>query len=167
MASNKSRGGCPPAVNSLPGLFKAALAWAQEMEREGLSKGKPLAFWQVHDARDVGILQPERVRMCLVDAMPEIRDMELSAAAAGMGFLGQGTLGLTLGHAVFIRKDHAGIRTLLRHELRHVAQCEQAGGLDRFIPEYLGQIVSLGYQGAPYEADARLHESRRPKGNQT
>lgn len=148
----------------LPSLTRSAVEWAKIMEREGQAKGKPLAFWQVADALDVGVIAPDRVRVCLVDAMPQIGDPELSAVAAERGILGRDTLGITLGYVIFVRKTHAGLRTLLRHELRHVAQCEKAGGLDSFIPAYLTEIVSFGYRQAPYEMDARQHEVRRKTG---
>jgi hypothetical protein len=93
--------------------------------------------------------------------MPKVGNPALAAAALEIGFLGPKTLGLTLGYGIFIKRTHAGRRWLLRHELRHVAQCEAAGGMGRFLPEYLSQVVRLGYSNAPLEADARNHERRR------
>lgn len=164
MASSNHQGMGNSLKVRLPSLTKAAVEWAKKMEREGQSKGKPLAFWQVADALDVGVIAPDRVRVCLVDDMPQIGDPELSAVAAEKGFLGRDTLGITLGYVIFMRKGHAGLRALLRHELRHVAQCEKAGGLDSFIPAYLTEIVSFGYRQAPYEVDARQHEVRKFRG---
>ncbi len=67
-------------------------------------------------------------------------------------------VGLTLGDAVFICVGHEMNPRLLRHELRHVYQYEQAGSISAFLPLYLGQIVQFGYRNAPLEQDARAHE---------
>jgi len=144
----------------LPQLLPLAQAWAAEVQAAGLKSGKPLAFWQEADARDVGVTEVRQVRLCLVETLPMIPDAALAAAANETGLLGPGTLGLTIGHAVFILRAHAGQRRLLRHELRHVAQCESLGGLDAFLAEYLGQIARFGYVQAPLEIDARQHECR-------
>lgn len=144
----------------LPQLLPLAQDWAAKVEAIGLKSGKPLAFWQEADARDVGVTEVRQVRLCLVDALPMIPDPALAAAADETGVMGPGTLGLTIGHAIFILRAHAGQRRLLRHELRHVAQCESLGGLDAFLAEYLGQVARFGYAQAPLEVDARSHECR-------
>jgi len=153
-------------IDRLPRLLPLAIDWAQDMEAHCLAQGKPLAFWQDADARDVGVTTPARVRICLVDHVPKPSNPELMAAAEEIGFLGPETLGLTLGHGIFIRKTHAGLRWLLRHELRHVSQCEKAGGLDQFLTEYLSQIARCGYDSAPLEIDARSCEQRSPEAPQ-
>ena len=53
-------------------------------------------------------------------------------------------LGLTLGYAVFLRRGHETEARLLRHEFRHVQQCERFGSLAAFLAEYLRQIVQVG-----------------------
>ena len=144
----------------LPQLLPLAIDWAQATERHMIKTGKPLAFWQVADASDVGVRYPGKVRLCLVDEMPKVGNQALADAAREIGFLGPDTLGLTLGYGIFIKRTHAGRRWLLRHELRHVAQCEAAGGIEAFLEAYLNQVVRLGYANAPLEADARQHERR-------
>jgi hypothetical protein len=67
---------------------------------------------------------------------------------------------MALGYAVLIRHSALGDRRVLRHELRHVAQFEAAGSLSHFLEEYLAQMVLHGYRDAPFEVDARRHESR-------
>jgi hypothetical protein len=67
-------------------------------------------------------------------------------------------IGLTLGFAIFVRRGHFSRRTL-SHELRHVAQHEEHGGIAPFLPIYLGQVLEFGYTAAPFEKDARGHET--------
>jgi len=45
-------------------------------------------------------------------------------------------------------------RRLLTHECRHVYQYERAGSIRAFLPVYLRQIATVGYDAAPLELDA-------------
>lgn len=121
------------------------------------SFGRPLDNSKLLLARRVGVAQPQRVRIVLVDALPMPEDLELRAAAVQTGLLGPGMVGLTLGYSVFICQGHETKR-VLSHELRHVYQYEQTGSIATFLPGYLQQVVELGYAGAPLEQDAREHE---------
>lgn len=144
----------------LPQLMPALLDWAAKTELQGIRTGKPLAFWQQADARDVGVRHIAKVRLCLVETMPLISNATLRDAARAADLLGPDTIGLTLGHAVFILRSHAGKRRLLRHELRHVAQQEETGDMQRWLRTYLEQVIRLGYAQAPLEIDARQFETR-------
>lgn len=108
-------------------------------------------------ARGVGVAQPERIRVALVDALPLPEDPVLRAAALQAGLLGPGMVGLTLGYSVFISKGQETLR-LLSHEFRHVHQYEQAGSIPAFLPGYLQQVVHLGYANTAFEKDAGAHE---------
>jgi hypothetical protein len=66
-------------------------------------------------------------------------------------------VGLTLGHGIYVCDGHFSNR-LISHECRHVHQYEEAGSIRAFLPLYLQQIAEYGYEGAPYEVDARDHE---------
>lgn len=105
----------------LPHLLPKAIAWAEAQAAWVTNYGRPLDDGEVQLARRVGVAQPERVRVALVDALPLPEDPELRAAALQTGLLGAGMVGLTLAHAVFICRGHETKR-LLSHELRHVHQ---------------------------------------------
>jgi len=74
--------------------------------------------------------------------------------------LGPDMAGLTLGYGIYVRHGHDTLR-LLSHEFRHVYQYEAAGSIAAFLPGYLQQIVTVGYDDAPLEVDARVHEIRQ------
>ena len=75
--------------------------------------------------------------------------------------VGPGMIGLTLGYSIFIVRGHMG-RRLVSHECRHVYQYETHGSIAAFLPVYLQQIATVGYQNAKL---SRMHvhtKSRSP-----
>jgi hypothetical protein len=137
-----------------------ALAWALSLNANVIAKGKPLSLCQAADATDVGVKKPDAVRILRVPSLPELDSPQLRLVAKQVGLDLPRSLGLALGYAVLIRHSALGDRRVLRHELRHVAQFEMAGSLSRFLEEYLAQMIQHGYRDAPFEVDARRHESR-------
>lgn len=144
-------------ASELPTLLPKAVAWAERVAAQTLQTGTALDSAQAVLARDAGVRAPHRVRLCVVDAMPAPEDPVLREAAQQVGLLGPDSIGLTLGHAVYIRRDFDSDENLLRHELRHVHQYECYGSIKAFLSVYLPQIVQFGYRNAPLEIDARRH----------
>ena len=71
-------------------------------------------------------------------------------------------VGLTLGYGVYVCHGHGTVR-LLSHEFRHVYQYEQAGSIAAFLPVYLQQIVTFGYNNAPMARGAGIQGSPGPR----
>lgn len=144
---------------ALPSLLPAAIAWAEQWAADIAASGVPLTAEEAALARLVGVGRPDLIRIKEVDQVPEPADPALRQAALHAGLLGNETLGLTLGHGIFIRK---GCRSteLVSHECRHVHQYEQMGSIAAFLPAYLRQLARHGYRDAPFEVDARAHEIR-------
>ncbi|MDN7914605.1 hypothetical protein [Burkholderia cepacia] len=141
----------------LPSALPAAVAWAEAEAARGIAQGAPLTSAQADDARKVGVAQPERIRVVIVERMPFPETPTLAAIARDTGLLSPGTIGLTLGHAVYVLRGQ-DTRRLLTHEFRHVHQYEAAGSIGAFLARYLQEIATVGYHDAPLEADARQHE---------
>lgn len=83
-------------------------------------------------------------------------DPELRDAAIETGLIGPDIVGLTIGHAIVVRRGHLS-RRLGSHECCHVAQYEQYGSIAAFLRSYpdLAAVVEHGYQDCPFEQDAR------------
>src|SRR4051812_38164019 len=143
--------------SQLPVLLPRAIAWAEAEETRALESGTVLTPGEAMIARSVGVAHPERVRIETVDAMPAPSDPMLQAAIRHAAMLGPETRGLTLGHAIFMRRDERSVR-LLSHELRHVYQYERLGSISAFLEVYLRELLAFGYGEAPLEVDARAHE---------
>ena len=141
----------------LPQFLPRAIAWAEAKSDEVLKEGKPLSIEGLALARAVGVARPELIRVSLVESLPLPEDPELREAALQSGLLGPNMVGISFGHAIYICNGHATNR-LLSHECRHVYQYETAGSIAAFLPLYLDQIITYGYEQAPLEIDARNHE---------
>jgi len=144
-------------LQELPMLLPGAIAWAEARAARAAEVGESLTPLEHDMARSVGVAEPERVCIEIVERLPVPEDAGLRAAALQAGVIGPNMTGLTLGHSIFICRGHK-TRRLLSHELRHVHQFEQAGSIAAFLPVYLRQVLEVGYQSAPFEADARAHE---------
>lgn len=146
---------------ALPRLLPHAMAWVHAQEFMILGSGRALAGIETKLAVAVGVQHPDRVRIKVVRQIPAPADPELRAIASQAGLIGPHTGGITLGHGIYILEGHVSNR-LVSHELRHVHQYEAAGSIATFLQTYLEQIAMVGYDRAPLELDARLHERDAP-----
>ena len=151
----------PELVRLLPALLPLAMVWARDQSERIARLGEPLSDDEQAVARQVGVREPEHVRVLQVPSVPLPYSLALRAAAIQAGMFGPNVHGMTLGYGIFLDAAHVSKR-LLSHELRHVFQYEQAGSLEGFLETYLTQIVTVGYHDAPLEADARAHEVPDP-----
>ncbi len=142
---------------ALPHLLPGAIAWAEARAEEVAASGMPLDDSRIALARSVGVQQPERIRISLVETLPLPHEPTLREAALQTGLLGPGVVGLTFGYSVIICQGHV-TRRLMSHEFRHVYQYEQHGSISAFLPMYLQQVVEFEYANCPLEMDARAYE---------
>ena len=140
-----------------PQLLPRAIAWAQDVAADAAARGTSLTASSLADAATVGVQRPESIRVLMIDRLPIPSDPDLQRAALQTGLLGPHATGLTLGYSILICHGHFG-RRLLSHECRHVAQYEQAGSIESFLPIYLRSIMQFGYWDCPFEREARAHE---------
>ena len=141
----------------LPILLPSAISWMKEQSALVLESGSPLTDTGTRLAQAVGVSCPENVRISIVPRLPLPDDPTLRDVALQTGLLGPNMIGITFGYGIYICDGHMSNR-LISHECRHVFQYETAGSIDAFLPIYLHQIATVGYDNAPYEIDAREHE---------
>ncbi len=148
----------PPALFKL--LLPLACSWAEQQERIILREGVALTDSQMDDARKMGVKEPERVRLRVVEEIFLPKNPILRMAAQKTGLLSPFTIGLTLRHGIFIRADHWGERRLVVHELAHTAQYERLGGFKPFLSAYLEECLNIGYPNGPLEQEAKEWEGK-------
>jgi hypothetical protein len=131
-------------------LAPLAAQWAKSQEAYILEHGAVLTPDQIADARQAGVKDPSKVRVLVVTRIPLPDNKELAEAARHAQIITDASRGVAIGHGIIIRADSWRNRELLLHQLVHVAQCEQSGGLEKFAREYLedrrngSQNFSLG-----------------------
>ena len=135
-------------------LLPLAATWATEQEQEILRDGVLLSLEEIADAHTIGVNEPDRVRLLRVETIPRPMQPQLRAACDAIDFLTPATRGLTLGHGIFIRSDCWRDRSLIVHELVHVAQYERLGGILPFLRSYLYECLTVGYSVSPLEQEA-------------
>jgi hypothetical protein len=135
-------------------LLPLAVAWAGEQEPKILSEGVPLLEHEMADALAVGVGEPSWVRLLQVETIPRPSQSQLRAACDTIDFLMPATRGLTLGCGIFIRSDCWRDRSLIVHELAHIAQYERLGGILPFLRRYLFECLTVGYSASPLELEA-------------
>ncbi len=157
-AVGSTRGVCGRAAQQ-PAIAPRVIQWAEVQAGQALRAGAPLDAAQQALARRVGVKDPHRIRMIVVEEIPLPEEPLLKAASAEVGLSQSSAAGLTLGHAVIVRRGFENDARLLSHEFRHVAQYEARGGIARFLDEHLRHLVRFGYDDSPFERDARDHEA--------
>jgi hypothetical protein len=148
----------PPVLFKM--LLPLACQWAKEQEHNILREGVALTTSQIAEARMIGVQQPERVRLRVVEEIPSPNSPILRAAAEQAGLLSPFTIGLTLRYGIFIHADHWGERRLVVHELAHTAQYERLGGFHPFLTAYLDECLTVGYPNGPLEQEAKEWERK-------
>ena len=143
------------SLEEFEALLPRACAWVADQEAIILRGGVALTEELMADARRIGIGEPERVRLMMVEEIPAPKDERLQLAAEATGLLTAATIGLTLRYGIYVRQDFWGDRRLVVHELAHVWQYERLGGIRDFLEKYLSECVTAGYPGAPLEQDRK------------
>jgi hypothetical protein len=143
-------------IRFFPILLPLAVRWVRRQQRRILRDGISLLAHELSDARAVGVLEPEKVRLLPVELVPWPVLPLLRKAGEAIGFVTGATRGLTLGYGIFIRSDCWRDRALIAHELVHTAQYERFGGIEPFLRQYLIECLTVGYNDAPLEQEAGM-----------
>lgn len=137
-------------------LLPLAAIWAEHQEARILASGVCLSPSQLSDARQVGVIHPERVRLLHVASVPTPGHPVLRVAGEVAGLISPFTAGLALRYGIYVRSDFVSDRFLVAHELVHTAQYERYGSFATFLRQYLHECLTIGYPGAPMEQEAIL-----------
>jgi hypothetical protein len=150
-------------ADDVAALLPGALAFIDDSEREILRRGRPLTAEEARIAQAVGVAHPEQVRVLVSNDFIQPRDRAFVALARRLGIdLDAGLLGRTSGHGVQLRHGSARSRRLLAHELTHVAQYERMGTA-ALLRQYFVELLVVGYERSPIEAEARANEPLGPE----
>ena len=135
-------------------LLPLACEWAEAKEKVVLKHGIPLSNSQIEDAKRVGVIHPERVKIFEVPQIPIPKHPVLKAATEATQLITPSTVGLTLRYGIFVHSNYSDNRCLIVHELVHTSQYEKLGGFLPFLRKYLMECITIGYPEAPMEQEA-------------
>jgi hypothetical protein len=145
----------PPAAvrTKVERFYPLVRAWYDAVEARYLPLGRPLTARELDDARWLGVLRPQELRVVVLDAFPMPEDVELREEAERHGLGSRTEAGRTMGHAILLKAWAVDEPTMLRHELVHVAQMDRLGR-EGFLRRYLLELEILGYARSPLELEA-------------
>ncbi|WP_337881597.1 hypothetical protein [Rheinheimera sp.] len=132
------------------------IEWAAATETAGVAAGQALTEQQLQLARDIGILQPERVRLVYVDEVPfPYHNLLLKTVGEALGFIGEGIINnaQVFGYSIYVRKDYSLTKPRLAHELVHVLQIERSD-LTTVVSQHFADLATYGYENSPLELEA-------------
>ena len=132
------------------------IEWATETELLGLQTGQPLDDTQLALAREIGIKNPQQVRLVFVDQVPFPYDnLLLKTVGEAVGFIGEGIVNnaQVFGYSIYVREDYPLTTPRLAHELVHVLQIERSS-LQQVITQHFSDLATYGYDNAPLEVEA-------------
>jgi hypothetical protein len=141
-------------------LLPHAIAWVAEQERTALENGVPLTKSQLADARLIGVLHPDRVRLLSVKQIPAL-PLALAPMATMSNLVTPDTDGMTVRYGILILEKRWNHRRLVVHELVHTSQYERLGGIEAFLRPYLWECITPpGYPQGPMEQEAVTTSAR-------
>jgi hypothetical protein len=132
------------------------IEWATATEVSGLTQGQALDAQQLRIAREIGIKQPEKVRLVYVDEVPFPHDNRLlKTVGEALGFIGEGIVNnaQVFGYSIYVRTGYELSTPRLAHELVHVLQIERSG-LEAVITQHFSDLATYGYNDSPLEVEA-------------
>ena len=135
-------------------IIPLACRWAELKEKEILERGVSLSDDLFVAAKNLGVNCPENVRVLVVNKIPMPDDLILREACNQTSLISNKTIGLTLRYGIYVRQDCAVDTNLYLHELVHVSQYERLGGIEKFLQQYLQEVLTVGYSESSMEQEA-------------
>jgi len=146
-------------LTTLPVLLPVAYAWAEKQELIIMQEGTALSEDQLADARQAGVVQPERIRVIRSEVLPQSENEDVVFIAKTIGLFGPKSTGISVGYGICLKYGFWDDRLVLVHECVHVAQYEKMGGIRAFLNVYLRECIEPGYPFGRLEQEA-IHVSK-------
>ena len=128
--------------------------WVTRQEQRILASGKELSAAEKKWAREVGVVDVEKVRLLFVREVP-LPGSPLINYFARLFKYPLSPIGLAARYGIYLNSESRNDPSLLVHELVHTAQYERLGGIREFLQLYMEQCMKDGYWNAEMEHEAR------------
>ncbi|MBQ4810139.1 hypothetical protein J8M20_02280 [Pseudoalteromonas luteoviolacea] len=137
-------------------LLPQYIEWAYTVEEKGLMAGKSLSERELSLAKEIGITNPEKIKIVYVEEVPfPHENFALKTLGEALGFIGEGIINnaQVFGYTIYVRNGFDLNKPKLAHELVHVLQMERMG-LDNVVTQHFSDLAQYGYNNAPLEVEA-------------
>jgi len=147
-------------MHSLPAhflaFFGAALGspWVAWHEACLVTKGHPLPLTLLAWAAKNDIPDPYHVRFLHAHPIPLPAPIPLRKWLDRRGFPCIHLAGLSLRKGIYLHPDLPNEDAVIRHELIHTRQYQEAGSIFEFLRQYLFQCLTEGYENCEMEREA-------------
>ena len=139
-------------------MAETASVGTNQQNHSGLRVRGFLSIAIEYDARQVGVIRPDQVRLLKVQEIPKPSHPVSVTAGKATSLISPCAIGFTLRYGIFIRDDHWDSRRLVVHQLAHTMQYERLGSIESFLRQYLHECITTGYLAAPMEQEAKRIE---------
>lgn len=150
-----------PAVlhKMLPTIVPLASHWVTSVEKDLWNFSRPLTPDETADAIAMGISQPDKIRVAIVERLPE-PSAELKHLAEQLRILTSRTESFICGRTILIKTHAPDQAKIILHELAHALQIERSGGVQAFLRKYFEQCLDYGNENCPMEIEVRTVADR-------
>jgi hypothetical protein len=136
----------PPqrTLNRVNSLLPHAMKWYDDVSKSLYNKGRALTQAEKKQAKQLGVKNPNSIRVVVLDQFPEPNKNTTINHFEGAR---------AMGNIIMIKPKHKNDSLILCHELVHVAQKDRLG-LKQFLKQYAIEHEVLGYSKSLLENEA-------------
>ena len=136
----------PPqkTLHKINALLPDAVKWYNDVSKALYSKGRGLTKAEKNQAKELGVKNPNLIRVVILDKFPEPNNQTVNNHFEGAR---------AMGNIIMIKPHHQNDSVILCHELVHVAQKDRMG-LRQFLKRYAIEREVLGYSRSMLENEA-------------
>ena len=132
-------------LHKINSLIPHAVKWYDNVERTLYSKGRILTTAEKKQAKQLGVKNPDAVRVVILEKFPEPNEH----TSTNNHFEGA----RAMGNIILVKPRHKNNSVVLCHELVHIAQKDRLG-LNGFLKQYVLEREVLGYSRSLLENEA-------------
>lgn len=128
--------------------------WVRHNEKIALRMGRKLTGEEWQWADQIGISQPEKIRILSVAKIPTSLPHFIERFLQQRGYPAGTATGMCMRYGIYVKETEAHRKSLIAHEMVHTHQFERHGELWQFLKKYLTETMILGYANSPLEIEA-------------
>lgn len=149
----------PSAILATLGAPLGSL-WVLWQEMRLRSKGSPLTPEIQKWAVAQGVCDVSEIRLAYAKIIPLPAPMFMRRIFGKWGFPTTDIAGLALRRGIYLEEGTSLNGSVIRHELIHTRQYQEAGSVRRFLRRYLYECLTEGYYECALEREARQDSIR-------